>query len=129
MPFGTLSAQLDVGSELLDWYSFATSVPHIHLLLDFSPRKDYRFHYCTNSGSNPSKFLVSDPLKQLEFSEVEHTISLYIPRVPIILPQMQKVFPSVVIKKVHQVTLRNPARHKKKSRDKILRRISFVVSK
>ena len=49
----TLSAQLGLGSELVDWYRDATSVPFGHLLIYLSPRTDDRLCYCTNSGSVP----------------------------------------------------------------------------
>ena len=46
-----LSAQLGLGSELVDWYRDATSVPYGHLLIDLSPRTDNRRRYCTNTES------------------------------------------------------------------------------
>ena len=51
----TLSTQLGLGSQLVDWYRVATSVPFDHLLIDLSPRTDDRLRYCTNRGSVPSK--------------------------------------------------------------------------
>ena len=42
MQVSTLSAQLGLGSELVDWYQDATSVPYGHLLIDLSPRTDDR---------------------------------------------------------------------------------------
>ena len=56
MQVTTLSTQLGPGSELVDWYWDATSVPFAHLLIDLSPRTDDRLRHCTNSGSVPSKF-------------------------------------------------------------------------
>ena len=56
MQFSTLSTQLGLGSELVDWYRDATSVPFGHLLIDLSPRTDDRLRSCTNSRSVPSKF-------------------------------------------------------------------------
>ena len=56
MQVTNLSTQLGLGSELVDWYRDATSVPFGHLLIDLSPRTDDRLRYCTNSGSVPSKF-------------------------------------------------------------------------
>ena len=52
----TLSTQLGLGSELVDWYRYATSVPFAHLLIDLSPRTDDRLRYCTITGSVPSNF-------------------------------------------------------------------------
>ena len=40
MQVSTLSAQLRLGSELVDWYRDTTSVPYGHLLIDMSPRTD-----------------------------------------------------------------------------------------
>ena len=40
MQVTTLSTQLALGSELVDWYRDATSVPFGHLLIDLSPRTD-----------------------------------------------------------------------------------------
>ena len=79
----TLGAQLGLGSELVDWYRDATSVPFGHLLLDLSPRTDDRLRYCTNSGSVPSKFYIPERLKHLRNLDDEHTKSLYSPSVPI----------------------------------------------
>ena len=58
MQVTTLSPQLGLGSELVDWYQDATSVPFGHLLIDLSPRTDDRLRYCTNSGSVPSKVCI-----------------------------------------------------------------------
>ena len=40
MQVTTLSTQLGLGSERVDWYRDATSVPFGHLLIDLSPRTD-----------------------------------------------------------------------------------------
>ena len=106
MQVTTLSTQLGLGSELVDWYRDATSVPFGHLLVDFSPRTDDRLRYCTNTGSIPSKFCIPDRLKQSNFLDDEHTKSLYSRSVLIIFPQMQKSFPSVLPKGVYPVSLR-----------------------
>ena len=53
----TLGTQLGLGSEVVNWYRDATSVPFGHLLIDLSPRTDDRLRYCTNSGSVPSNFI------------------------------------------------------------------------
>ena len=136
MQVSTLSAQLGLGSELVDWYRDATSVPYGNLLIDLSPRSDDRLRYCTNTGSIPSIFYLPDRLKQSKVSDVEHTKSLYSPSVPIIFPQMQKSFPSVLPKRVYPVSLRmlnksqrKPAKNKKTSRGKISKRGSTIVSK
>ena len=137
MQVTTLSTQLGFGSELVDWYRDATSVPFGHLLIDLSPRTDDRLRYCTNTGSVPSKFYIPDPLKQLKHLDDEYTKSLYSPSVPIIVPQMPKSFPSVLLKRAYPVSLRmhnksaqmKLAKHKKTSRDKVSKRSSTIVSK
>ena len=96
----TLSTQLRLGSELVDWYRDATSVPFGHLLIDFSARTDDRLRYCSNSGSVPSKFYIPQRLKHLRTLDDEHTKSLYSPSVPIAFPQMQKPLSSVLPKRV-----------------------------
>ena len=94
----TLSTQLGLDSELVDWYRDATSVPFGHFLIDLPPRTDDRLRYCTNTGSIPSKFYFPERLKQSKILDDEHTKSLYSPSVPMIFPQMQKSFPSVLPK-------------------------------
>ena len=83
MQVATLGAHLGLGSELVDWYRNATSVPFGHLLIDLSPRTDDRLRYCTNSGSVPSKFFIPESRKNLRTLDDEHTESLYSPSVAI----------------------------------------------
>ena len=137
MQVSTPSAQFGLGSELVDWYREEISVPYGHLLIDLSPRTDDRLRYCTNTGSIPSKFYIPDRLKQSKILEDEPTKSLYSPSVPIIIPQMQKSFSSVLPKKVYPVSLRmhnksvqrKPANHKRTSRGKVAKRDLTTVSK
>ena len=63
MQVTTLSTQLGLGSELVDWYRDATSVPFGHLSIELSPRADDQLRYCTNTGSIPSKIYIPDRLK------------------------------------------------------------------
>ena len=100
MQVTTLSTQLGLGSEVVDWYRDATSVTFGHLLIDLSPRTDDRLRYYTNTGSNPSKLFIPERPKQSKILDDEHTKSLYSPSVPIIFPQMQTSFPSVLPKRV-----------------------------
>ena len=99
MQVTTLGSQFGLGSELVDWYRDATSVPFGHLLIDLSPRTDDRLRYYTNSGSVPSKFYIPEHLKHLRTLDDEHTKSLYSPIAPIAFPQMQKSLHSVLPKK------------------------------
>ena len=125
----TFSTQLALGSELVDWYRDATSVPFGHLLIDLSPRTDDRLRYCPNSGSVPSKLYIPELLKHLRTLDDEHTKSLYSPSVPIAFPQMQKPLSSVLPKRVYPVSMRmhskytqrKLASHKKTSRGKVSR--------
>ena len=77
----TLSTQLGLGSEPIDWYRHATSVPFDHFLIDLSPWTDDRLHYCINKGSVPSKFYSPERSKHLRTLDAEHTKSLYSPSV------------------------------------------------
>ena len=101
MQVTTFSTQLGgLGSELVDWYRDATSVTIGHLLIDLSPRTNDRLSYCTNTGSITSKVYIPERLKQSKILDDEQTKYLYSPSVPIIFPQMQHSFPSVLPKKV-----------------------------
>ena len=106
MQVATLGAQLGLGSELVDWYRDATSVPFGLLLIDLRPRTDDRLRYCTNSCSVPSKFFIPDRLKHLRTLNDEHTKSIYSPSVPITFPQMQKPLSSVLSKRIYPLSLR-----------------------
>ena len=119
MQVTTLSTQLGRGSELVDWYRDATSVPFGHLLIDLSPRTDDRLRYCTNSASVPSKFSIPERLKHLRTLDDEHTKSLYSPSA---FPQMQKSHSSVLPKRVYPVSMRM---HSKSTQ----RKKRFVVRK
>ena len=133
----TFSTQLGLGSELVDWYRDATSVPFGHWLIDLSPRTDDRLRYCTNSGSFPSKFYLPERLKHLTTLDDEHTKSLYSSSVPTAFPQMQKPFTSVLPKRVYPVSMRmhsktaqrKLASHKKTSRGKVSRRSVLTIAK
>ena len=137
MQVTTLSTQLGLGSELVDWYRAATSVPFGQLLIDLSPRTDDRLRYCINTGSNPSKLYIPERLKRSKILDIEHRKSLYFPSVPIFFSQMQKSFPSVLLKRFEPVSLRmhnksaqrKPPKHKKTSRGKISKQGATFVSK
>ena len=107
MRVSTLSAQLGLGSALVDWYRDATSVPYVYLITDLSPRTDDRLCYCTNTGSISSKVYIPDRLEQPKILDDEPTETLYSPNVPVIFPQMQKSFPSVLPKRVYTVFFAN----------------------
>ena len=104
--FNALSAQLGLGSELVDWYRHATSVPYVHLLNDMSSRTDGWRRYCTNTGPNRPKFYILDQQEQANFLDEEHTNYLYSPRVPILFPLRQNSFVSVLSKIIYQVPMR-----------------------
>ena len=137
MQVTTLSTQLGLGSELVDWYRDATSVPFGHLLIDLSPRTDDRLRYCTNSRSVPSKFYIPERLKHLRTLDGEHTKSLYSPSVPIAFPQMQKSLSSVLPKRFYPFSMRmhskssqrKLASHKKTSRGKVSRQSLVTIAK
>ena len=136
MQVTTLSTQLGLVSELVDWYRDATSVPFGLLLIDLSPLTDDRLGYCTNSGSVPSNFYIPERLKHLRTLDDEHTKSLYSPSVPITFPQMQKSLSSLLPKRVYPVSMRmhskstqrKLANHKKTSRGKVSRRSVVTIA-
>ena len=137
MQLTTLSTQLGLGSELVDWYRDAMSVPFGHLLIDLSPRTDDRLHYCTNSGSVPSNFYLPERLKHLRTLDDEHKKSLYSPSVPIAFPQMQMPLSSVLPKRGYPVSMRRHsksaqrklANYKKTSHGKVSRRSLVTIAK
>ena len=106
MPITTLSTQLGVSSELVGCYRDATSDSFGHLLIDLWPRADDTLRYCTNIGSITLNVYIPVRLKQSKVLDDEHTKSLYSLSVPFSLPQMQKSFPSVLLKGVYPVSLR-----------------------
>ena len=122
----TLSAQLGLGSELVDWCRDATSEPFGHLLIDLPRRTDNRLRYFTDTRSILSRFNIRDRLKQSELLEKEHSESLYCPNVSIPFPVMQKSFPFVFSEKLFLVpprmysksSQRKPAMLKKTSPNK-----------
>ena len=137
MQVTTFGAQLDLGSELVDWYRDATSVPLGHLLSDLPPRTDDRLKKCTNSGSVPSKSFIPERLKHLRTLDDEHTKSFYSPSVPIAFPQRQKPLSSVLPKRVYPVSMRmhskstqrKLASHKRTSRGKVSRQNLVTFAK
>ena len=137
MKVTTLSTQLGLGSELVDWCRDATSVPIGQLLIDLSTRTDDRLRYCRNSGSVPSKFYIPERLKHLRTLDVEHTKSLNSPSVPIVFPQMQMSLSSVLPKRVCPVSIRmhskstqrKLANHKRTSLGKVSRQSVVTVAK
>ena len=137
MQVTTVSTQLGLGSELVDWCRDATSVPFGHLLIDLSPRTDDRLPYCTKSGSVTSKIHILERLKHLRALDDEHTNYLYSPSVPIAFPQMQKPFSSFLSRRVYQVSMRmhskstqkKLASHKKTSRGKVSKRSLVAIAK
>ena len=130
-------AQLGIGSELVDWYRDATSVLYRQLLIDLSPRTDDRLRYCPINGPIHSNFCIRNRLKQSKVLDGEHTKYLYSPCVPIIFPQMQKSFPSVMPKRVcrvpermySKISQRKLAKHKNTTRDKTSKRSLISLSK
>ena len=137
MQVTTLSTQLGLGSELVDWYQDATSVPFGHLLIGLSPRTDDSLRYCTNSGSVPSKIYLPERLKHLRTLDDEHRKSLYSPSVPIAFAPKQKPLSSVLTKRVYPVSLRMHSKstqrifasHKKTSCGKVSRRSLATIAK
>ena len=137
MQVTNLSAQLGLGSELVDWYRNALSVPLGHLLIDLSPRTDDRLRYCTRKGFVLSKIYIPERLKHLRTLDDGNIKSLHSPSVPIAFPQREKPLSSVLSKRVHpfsmrmhsKSTQRKLASHKKTSRGKVSRRSLVTIVK
>ena len=135
--FSTPSAQLELRSELFDWYRDATSVPYGKILIDLSPRTDNRLRYCMKNWIHSLKIYITDRLNQSKILEVENAKSLYTPSVPIFFPQLQKSFPSVLLQRVYPVSLRKhnksaqrePAKPIKTSFGEISQQFPTFVSK
>ena len=53
MQVSTLNAHSGLGSDLVDWYRDATSVPYSQCLIALWPRTDDQLRYRTNTGSIP----------------------------------------------------------------------------
>ena len=106
MQVSTFSAYLGLGAELVGWFRDATSKHYGHFLIDLWPRTHKQLRYYRNTGSNTSKFNISDQLKQSKPLDDEHTKSLQSPSVSINSPKVQMQFLSVLSKKFYQVVLR-----------------------
>ena len=137
MQVSTLSAQLSLGSELVNWHRDAAFVAYGQFLIDLLPRTDDRLRYCKNTETIPSKIYVLESLKHPKSLYDEHTKTLYSPSVPIIFLQVQRSFPSVLSKRIYTVSLLmhnksvqwKSAKHKMTSRGKISKRGLTIVSK
>ena len=98
MHSSTHSSQSAPGSDLVDRYRDATSLPYGDLLIDLSPRTDDGLRYFKKTWSNASKFYITESLKYLKSLDDGHRKSLYSPSVSIALAQVQKSFPLVLSK-------------------------------
>lgn len=134
---GTLSQQLGLGSQLVEWYKDATSKPFGHLLIDLSPRTDDRLRYCTNSGKIPCRFYLPKSLQRITFLDDEHTKHLYTRSVPNFISHLQKTLPFSLPKRVYSIPKRVYSKHvtrrvtrrKKKTNTKLQERSQIVVNK
>ena len=139
MQVTTLGAQLGLGSQLVDWYRKATSVPFGQLLIDLSPRTDNGLLYRTKSGFLQSNFYIPERLKHLKTLDNEHANSFFSSGVPIAFPQTQKSLSSVLPQRVYLFSMRahnkstqrklKLASHKKTTRGKISRRRLVTIAK
>ena len=135
MQFSTPSAQLELRSELFDWYRDATSVPYGKILIDLTHRQSITLLYKNRIHS--LKIYITDRLKRSKILDVENAKSLYSLSVPITFPQLQKSFPSVLLQRVYPVSWRKhnksaqrkPAKQIKTSRGEISQQFSTIVSK
>ena len=128
MQVSPLSAKLGPRSELCHWYRDTPSLPLV--IWQLSCRHEPTIDYVLAQTLDPF-------LQNLSPWTPEHTKTLYWSSVPLIFPQMQNFFPSLLSQRVNQVPLRmygkfskrKPAKHEKTSRDKISKRCSVTVFK
>ena len=131
MQVTTLSTHLGLGSELVDWYRNATSVPFGHMLIDLSPRTDNCLRNCTNTGCISSKFYNPDRLKQSKFldDELSKCSNLFPTNAKINSFSLAQKCSSVSLRMHNKSAQRKPAKHQKTSRGKISKRGSTIVYK
>ena len=135
MQVSTISVQLGLGSELVDWYRDTSSVSYGHLLVDLSPRTDNRSRYCTNTGSIPSKFYFPERPKRSKklntqslwtlqvFQPLSHNCkNLFLQSCP------KRVYP-VYLRMPNKSAERKPAKHEKASHGRTSKRGSSIDSK
>ena len=89
---GTLSAQLGLGSEEVDWYRDAMFFAYRFMLNDLSPLTDDRLRFLYRHWIHFFKKLHTERLKHLKSLDDEQTKSLYFRNVPIMITQMQNLF-------------------------------------
>ena len=98
LQINTFSQQLGLGSQMKEWYQYATSIPYGHLLIDLILKTVDSLTYCSNSGSVPIKFYL--PLGiETKFLDDEYTIRLF-------SPNISKTFHSQLPKRFHSVSER-----------------------
>ena len=90
LQINTLSEQLDLGSQLKEWYRDATSILYGHLLNDLTPKTVDSLRYCTKSGSIQSKFYLPAGT-DTNFLDDEHTIRLFTANFSNISPKTLKI--------------------------------------
>ena len=137
MQVSTRNALLVLGSEVVDSYRDATADLYNHLLTKLSLQADDRLRFCTNSWSFASKLHIPDRFKHIKSLDNEQTNYFFCPSVPAFFWRLQKSFFSVMFKSVQPVSPRmhneyaqkNPAKHKKTSRDTNSKRKSVFFSK
>ena len=121
MQVSTLSLQLGLGSDLVDCYRDAMSVPNGHLLIDLSQRTDDWLCYCTFTGTIPSKFYLPTDWNVQKFwtMNIENLSTLWV--FQSFSHKCKSLFLQYSPKKVYLVPLRmysksfqgKPAKHKR----------------
>ena len=131
-----LSQQLDLGSQLKEWYQDATSVPYGHLLIDLTPKTVDSLRYCTNSGSVSTKLYLPAGI-ETKFLDDEYTIRLYSPNISKTFPKASKTIHSQLPKRFHSVServfskliKRRAPRSSERRRSKMTKKISELTQK
>ena len=76
LQINTSSQQLDLGSQLKEWFLDATSVPHGHLLIDLTPKTVEILRYGSICGSVSTQFELPTG-KRTEVLDDEYTKRLF----------------------------------------------------
>ena len=134
LQISTVSAQMGLRSELVDWCRDASSVPYNDLIIDYEQTIDYVILQ-TPDGSIPLNFHIPNRQKQ---TKILHKQQTKVPTLQVFqsLPHNCKNFLLQSCPKFHEVSQRmcskssqkKPAKHKMAWLDKVSKRSSIALS-
>ena len=137
MQVSSLSAQLGLGSELVDWYWDATSVPYVIYWLTSRHAQTIEYVIVQTPDPFPQSFISQTGWNSKKFCTMNKQDLSTLQVLQSFSPQMLKSFLSGLPKRNYQVSLQmhnkfaqgKAPKHKKASRDKVPERGSTFVSK